>query len=139
MNKWFQPKQKEVEFASTYQRRFTSGDSKTLLGADASGIIYHFFFYAGQKCAGGQKCSASEVVLRLVEELLKNKNCQLFIDNWFSTLPLLSELKTMGILSIATFCSNHFGGCPLMSEKDLKRAVVVRSTIGRTTIPGHIC
>ena len=32
MKKWFQPKQKEVEFASTYQRRFTSGDSKTLLG-----------------------------------------------------------------------------------------------------------
>ena len=31
-NKWFQPKQKEVEFANTYQRRFTSGDSKTLFG-----------------------------------------------------------------------------------------------------------
>ena len=31
-NKWFQPKQKEVEFTNTYYGRFTSGDSKTLFG-----------------------------------------------------------------------------------------------------------
>ena len=43
------------------------------------------------------------------------------MDNWFSTLLLLSELKTMGILSIVTFRSNRLGGCPLMSEKDLKK------------------
>ena len=43
------------------------------------------------------------------------------MDNWFSTLPLLSELKTMGILSMATFCLNRLGGCPWMSQKDLKK------------------
>ena len=31
-NKWFQPKQQEVEFTNTYKGRFTSGDSKTLFG-----------------------------------------------------------------------------------------------------------
>ena len=31
------------------------------------------------------------------------RNC--FFTNWFSTLPLLSKLKTVGILSIATFHS----------------------------------
>ena len=36
---------------------------KNFVGAGASRIIYDFFFYAGQKCAGGEKCSASEVVL----------------------------------------------------------------------------
>ena len=112
---------------------------KNFVGAGASRITYDFFFYAGQKCAAGEKCNASEVVLRLVEELPKNQNCQLFMDNCFSTLPLLSELKPMGILSIATFRSNRFSGCPLMSEKDLKKAVVVRSTIGRTTVWGCIC
>ena len=43
------------------------------------------------------------------------------MDNWFSTLPLLSVLKTMGILSIATFHSNCIGRWPMMSEKDLKK------------------
>ena len=80
-----------------------------------------FLFYAGQKSAGREKCGVSEEVPRLVEKLPKNQNFELFMNNWFSTLPLLSELKTMLILSIATFCSNRFGGCPLMSEKDLKK------------------
>ena len=43
------------------------------------------------------------------------------MDNWFSTLLLLSELKTMRILSIVTFRSNRLGEYPLMSEKDLKK------------------
>ena len=94
---------------------------KNFVQAGASGIIYHFFFYAGQKIAGREKCGASEVVLQLVEELPKNQNFQLFMDNWFSTLPLLSELKTIEILSTATFCSNRLGGCLLMSKKDLKK------------------
>ena len=94
---------------------------KNFVRAGASEIIYDFFFYAGQKSAGREKCGAFEVVLRSVEELPKNQNFQLFMDNWFSTLSLLSELKTRGILSIATFCSNRLGGCALMSEKDLKR------------------
>ena len=93
---------------------------KNFVCAGASGIIYDFFFYAGQKSAGREKCGSSEVVLRLVEELPKNQNFQLFMDNWFSTLSLLSELKSIRILTIATFRSNRLGGCPLMAEKDLK-------------------
>ena len=80
---------------------------KNFVGAGTAGVIYDFFFYARQKSAGGEKYSVSEVVLRLVEELPKNQNCQLFMDNWFSTLSLLSELKTMGILSIAALVDVH--------------------------------
>ena len=94
---------------------------KNFVPTDASRIIYNFFFYAGQKSAVREKCGASEVVFQPVEEIPKNQNFQLFMDNWFSTLPLLWELKTMGILSIATFHSNCLGGCPLMFEKDLKK------------------
>ena len=93
---------------------------KNFVRAGVSGIIYDFFFYTGQNSAGREKCGSSEVVLRLVEELPKNQNFQLFMDNWFSTLSLLSELKSMRILTIATFLSKHLGGCPLMAEKDLK-------------------
>ena len=85
-------------------------------------MINDFFFYAGPKSAGREKCGAADIVLRLVEELPHNQNFQLFMDNWFSTLSLLSQLKSMGILSIATFCANGLGGCPLMSKKDLKKS-----------------
>lgn len=63
---------------------------KNLVRAGNSGIIYDFFIYAGAKSAG-------------------RENFQLFMDNWFFTLSILSELKSMGILTIATFRSNRLG------------------------------
>ena len=45
---------------------------------------------------------------------------QVFFDNWFSALPLLIKLQSMGILSTATLHSNRVAGCPRMSNKDLK-------------------
>ena len=108
---------------------------KNFVRTGASGIIYDFFIYKARKSAGWEKCGVSEVVLGLVEELSKNRNFQLFIDNCFSTLPFLSELKIIGILSISTFRSNRLGECPLIW---FECPVVVRSTLGRTTILGHI-
>ena len=79
-----------------------------------------FFMYAGKYSAGAERCGAEEPVLRLVEEIQKNQNYQFFFDNWFSALPLLIRLQSMGILSTATMRSNLPAGCPLMSDKDLK-------------------
>ena len=42
------------------------------------------------------------IILRLVEKIPKNKKYRLFFDSWFSTLPLLIKLQSMGILSTAT-------------------------------------
>ena len=57
---------------------------------------------------------------QLLEEIPKNQNYRVFFDNWFSTLPLLIKLHSMGILSAATLRSNRIVGCPLMSDKDLR-------------------
>ena len=43
------------------------------------------------------------------------------MNNWFSTLPFLSALQTMRILSILTFPSNRLDGYPLIPGKDLKK------------------
>ena len=94
---------------------------KIFVRAGKSGMIYDFFIYAGPKSAGREKCGAEDTVLRLAEELPKNRNFQIFIDNWFSTLSLFSELRSMGILVTGTFRSNKLAGCPLMVEKDLKK------------------
>ena len=60
-------------------------------------------------------------VLQLVQNIPKHQNYQVFFDNWFSTFPLLLKLQSMGMLATATFRMNRLTGCPLMSDKDLKK------------------
>lgn len=93
---------------------------KNMVRAGRSSIVYDFFMYGGKHSAGAEKCGAEESVLRLAEELPKHQNYQLFFDNWFSTLPLMIKLHSMGILTSATFRSNRLSGCPLATDKDLK-------------------
>ena len=84
-------------------------------------IWYHFFFiFAEAGSAGKEKFGTEVVVLRLVEGLPKNQNLRVFFDNWFSTLSLICQLRSMGILATGTFRSNRIVACQLMAEKDLK-------------------
>ena len=80
-----------------------------------------FFLYAGKNNVKNEKCSAEDVVLRLLEGLPQQKNYKLYFDNWFCTLKLMLKLKSMGILTTATIRTNRTAGCPLLSEKDLKK------------------
>ena len=85
-----------------------------------SAMIYDFFMYCGKQSAGAKKWTAEESVLKLVEQLPKTQNYQLFLDNWFSAFPLLINLHSMGILVTETVRSNTIAGCPLMADKDFK-------------------
>ena len=67
------------------QKKIHKWGFKNFVRAGASRIIY--YVHAGQKSAGWEKCGAFEVVFWLLEELPKNQNLQLFMDNWFFTLP----------------------------------------------------
>ena len=60
-------KTKRNEIRQYLPKKIHKWEFKNFVRAGASGIIYDFFFYAGQKSAGREKCGASEVVLRLVE------------------------------------------------------------------------
>ena len=91
-----------------------------MVRAGQSVIVYNFFIYGGKHSAGAERCGAEESVYGLMEEIPKNQNYQVFLDNWFSTIPLLIKSQSMGILSTATLHSNRVAGCPLMSDKDLK-------------------
>lgn len=55
-----------------------------------------------------------------MEEIPKNQNYRFFFANWFSTIPLLLKLKSMGSISTATLRSNCVASCSLLSDKDLK-------------------
>ncbi len=89
--------------------------------AGKSGMMYDFFLYEGSKSTGKDKCKADDVVRKLCETLPKNENHRIFFDNWFSTIELCLELKANGFLSTCTFQSNRLQGCPLQTEKDLKK------------------
>ncbi|KAK2708789.1 hypothetical protein QYM36_014414 [Artemia franciscana] len=60
--------------------------------AGASGIIYDFEVYTGKSSVSvtelGQE---AEVVLRLAEEIPRNKNFKLFFDNYYTTEDLLKK------------------------------------------------
>ena len=65
---------------------------KNMVRAGQSGIVYDLNIYGGKHSAGAERCRAEESVLRLVEEIPKNQNYQVFFDNWFSTFPFLIKL-----------------------------------------------
>ena len=62
------------------------------------GIVHYIFKYGGKQIAGAERWGVEQSVPQLVEEIPKNQNYRVFFDNWFSILPLLIKLQSMGIL-----------------------------------------
>ena len=56
-----------------------------------SGIMYDLFMYGKKHSAGAETYGAEKSVFQLLEEALKNKNYQVFFDNWLTTLHFLSN------------------------------------------------
>ena len=94
---------------------------KNFVRAGKSGLMYDFFIYQGAKSTGQEKCTSESVVLKLCSTLPKHVNHLICFDNWFTTLNLMLELKSLGYPSIGTVRANRMSGCPLQSEKELKK------------------
>ena len=60
-------------------------------------------------------------MLKLSEEIPRNQRFKLFFDNWFSTLDLMVRLKSIGVLSTTAFRTDRLKGCPIASDKELKK------------------
>lgn len=95
-----------------------------------SGIIYDFLLYGGEDTFRQHTFSDTEELLghggKVVIALcisIKEKPCSfVYFDNFFSSLELLIFLREKyGILSLETVRSNRLRGCPLTSDKDMKR------------------
>lgn len=90
-----------------------------------SGIIYDFEIYTG-KSSSSDKPSylgiTGDLVMRLCTHLPKHENFKTYFDNFFTSLPLLRELKLQGILAVGTIRQNRMAGAQkiLESEKSLK-------------------
>ena len=97
-----------------------NGDSKTWSELVSLGLSMISLCMVGKNNAGTEKYSEEELVMRLVKEIPRNQNFQIYFDNWFSTFRLLIRLCEMGILATVTFGSNRIGGCPFICDKDSK-------------------
>ncbi|KAJ8351852.1 hypothetical protein SKAU_G00233280 [Synaphobranchus kaupii] len=64
--------------------------------------------------------ASGNVVLRLAQPIPKQQNYKLFLDNWFTGVPLILTLAQQGIHCTGTVRGNRLPGV-LMSDVELKR------------------
>ena len=92
-----------------------------------SGFLYDFDIYQGKanKSPAANKTTGlgitSSVVVDLCLALPDGHNFKVFADNFFTTLPLIMELKKRNIFYVGTIRLPRMKNCPLLVEKDLKK------------------
>lgn len=90
----------------------------------ASGFSYDFDIFTGKHRTDlPENCpdlgASGNVVIRLVDTVPKNLNYKLFIDNWYTSLPLMAYLHTNGIPPLGTIQLNRAKDIDLPSTKEL--------------------
>ena len=81
---------------------------KIWVRADAHGFVCEFQVYTG-KIDGLAEKQLGERVVKDLTNKIKNKNYQVYFDNYFSSINLLIDLKENGILACGTLRSNRKG------------------------------
>lgn len=89
--------------------------------AGVSGFVYDFEVYTGNAMKiGGDLTFSGNVVLRMVHNLLPEKNYKVFFDNWFTSADLVAELAKKKIWSAVPIRSNRLSKCTFAEDKALK-------------------
>ena len=60
-----------------------------------------------------------DIVMRLIDNLPKQKGYKLVFDNYFNFIQLLTKLKEQEIWAIGTFRADRMRQCKLKTEKEL--------------------
>lgn len=102
---------------------------KFFVRAGVSGIVYDFFPYAGETTFDDVIFTDTEnkyfgltekCVLRVSKTIENPALTTLFFDNWFTSLELISYLRSeFGILSLGVIRKDRLRGCNMISDKDL--------------------
>lgn len=66
---------------------------------------------------------AESVFLKMSSTLSSGHDFKVFADNYFTTLPLLDELKQHQIWYVGTIWINRLSNFPLLYEKDMQKKV----------------
>ena len=92
-----------------------------LCGAD--GFCHKFDLYCGKDTRPELQCKplGSRVVLDMISAVEDPKSHCLFLDNFFTSRPLLSELRDKGLRTTGTVRENRMEKCPLKNHKELAK------------------
>lgn len=98
---------------------------KVFVRCSADGLAHDLEIYQGKGTGVSENHShlgvGDSVATRLVEHALHGHNMTVYMDNYFSSVPLSQELKEVGILASGTIRSNRLFEFPLKSDKELKK------------------
>lgn len=100
---------------------------KLFVLSGVSGFSYNFEIYSGQendetfrRPSEPDLGASANVVVRLSRVIPKNKNYKLYFDNYYTTLSLMTYLKTNKILSLRTVRRNRLQNVLLLEENVMK-------------------
>lgn len=90
---------------------------KVFLRCSTAGMAHDFELYQGKGTGVSEEHKGlglgGSIVMRLVKDLPTYRNFKCYFDNYFISVPLLQELKTIGIWAVGTIRSNGLQGCVL--------------------------
>ncbi|KAL3193667.1 hypothetical protein MRX96_017009 [Rhipicephalus microplus] len=91
----------------------------------SSGLLYDFAIYQGENTIPADLNKeyglCSGVVLHLSKRISYGCNYQLYFDDYFTSVPLLRQLRNHIILAAGTVRKNRLGKCPLESKKVINK------------------
>ncbi|XP_059188491.1 piggyBac transposable element-derived protein 3-like [Centropristis striata] len=100
---------------------------KVFVRAGVSGFVYDFMVYTGKSTFNGATPDkefglGGNVVLQLCSTIRNPSNCIVYVDNFFTSLRLITHLKeSMGLSSLGTIRKYRLMGCTLEEDRDLLR------------------
>ncbi|KAH8027388.1 hypothetical protein HPB51_005154 [Rhipicephalus microplus] len=98
---------------------------KVFVRCSFDGLAHDFELYQGKGTGASKEHShlglGGSVVMRLVEHIPKAQNIKCYMDNYFTSVKLLLELKEIGILASGTIRGNRLAGCVLKTDKEMKK------------------
>jgi hypothetical protein len=91
-----------------------------------SGIIYNSIVYQGSITPVDSELrekfgSTGAIVLYLANRIPSGHGYKVFFDNYFTSIPLLSDLLEKRIFAAGTVRRNRLSNCPLKSDAQLKK------------------
>lgn len=100
---------------------------KLFVLADHKGMVYDFFPYEGKLHPVGREGvpdlgASSNSVLILAESIPEGKNHKLYMDNWFTSIPLISHLATRGIWVCGTVQARRIPNLTFKDDKALAQS-----------------
>ena len=94
------------------------------------GYLLSFQIYSGKE-GGQEKGLAHRVVTDLVADQFCHRNHIVYVDNFFTSLPLLEDLESKGILLCGTYRTNRTGFPKELQDRTLLKGMVRGDSVAR--------